>query len=103
MTNDTAVGFTSIVGALSFDSVAIGQGSVASESHTVSVGSAAQQRRITNVAAGIGLFDAVNKGQLDKALDIEHEKAMKGIATAMAMDVLLPDPGKKFRINVGGG
>ncbi len=28
---------------------------------------------------------------------------MKGIATAMAMDVLLPDPGRKFRVNVGGG
>jgi autotransporter adhesin len=81
------------------DSVALGNGSVSSGANTVSVGSAAIKRRVTNVADGVSDFDAVNKRQLDD----QHEKAMKGIATAMAMDVILPDPDMKFGVNVGGG
>ena len=47
------------------NSVALGKDSVASEADTVSVGSAGNERRVTNVAAGISSTDAVNKGQLD--------------------------------------
>lgn len=50
------------------DSVAIGAGSTdAGESNVVSVGSSAQQRRITHVAAGNASTDAVNVSQLDAA------------------------------------
>lgn len=45
-------------------SVAIGQNSVADEAQTVSVGSSGQERRITNVAAGVNDSDAVNLFQL---------------------------------------
>lgn len=44
--------------------MAIGSGSVANVANTVSVGSPGNERRITNVAAGINATDAVNVGQL---------------------------------------
>ncbi|QOW19383.1 YadA-like family protein [Lysobacter ciconiae] len=44
--------------------MALGQGSVADEANTVSVGSAGNQRRVTNVAAGTQASDAVNVGQM---------------------------------------
>lgn len=47
------------------NSVAIGAGSVADGADTVSVGAAGSERRVTNVAAGTGATDAVNRGQLD--------------------------------------
>ena len=47
------------------NSVALGAGSVASDANSVSVGAAGAERRVTNVAAGTGATDAVNKGQLD--------------------------------------
>ncbi|WP_436857297.1 YadA-like family protein [Citrobacter tructae] len=46
------------------NSVALGAGSIADEADTVSVGSSTQQRRITNVAAGVNNTDAVNVAQL---------------------------------------
>lgn len=45
-------------------SVALGQGSVADEVNTVSVGSKGNERRITNVKAGVNPTDAVNVSQL---------------------------------------
>ena len=50
--------------ALADNSTAIGSGSVASQANTVSVGSATNQRRVTNVAAGVAATDAVNLNQL---------------------------------------
>ena len=44
--------------------VAIGQGSVADQANTVSMGSASQQRRVTNVAAGTAATDAANVQQM---------------------------------------
>jgi autotransporter adhesin len=44
--------------------VALGQGSVASEANTVSVGTAGGERRIVNVASGTAGTDAVNVSQL---------------------------------------
>ncbi len=73
--------------------------------------------RVTGVAAGTTTYDAVNFGQFESFQsdvnsqlsglkgdinDLEDDLST-GIAIANAMEVLLPDPGKKFRLNVGGG
>ena len=47
------------------NAVALGAGSIADEANTVSVGSAGNERKITNVADGVNDFDAVNKKQLN--------------------------------------
>jgi autotransporter adhesin len=47
--------------------VALGQGSVADRANTVSVGSAGNERQITNVAAGTAPTDAANVSQLQEA------------------------------------
>ncbi|EPX1645923.1 YadA-like family protein, partial [Escherichia coli] len=57
-----AIGSGSIAAA--DNSVALGTGSVANEENTISVGSSTNQRRITNVAAGVNATDAVNVSQL---------------------------------------
>jgi autotransporter adhesin len=44
--------------------VALGQGSVAGEANTISVGTAGAERRIVNVAAGTASTDAINLSQL---------------------------------------
>ncbi|HGG6428061.1 TPA: YadA-like family protein [Salmonella enterica subsp. enterica serovar Kottbus] len=46
--------------------VALGAGSVADRENTISVGSASNNRQITNIAAGTADTDAVNVKQLDK-------------------------------------
>ena len=61
-TDSVAIGSGSIAAA--DNSVALGTNSVADEANTVSVGSSTQQRRITNVAAGVNNTDAVNVAQL---------------------------------------
>ncbi len=73
--------------------------------------------RVTGVAAGTTTYDAVNFGQFQSFQsdvnsqlsglkgdinDLEDDLST-GIAIANAMEVLLPDPGKKFRLNLGGG
>jgi hypothetical protein len=85
--------------------VAIGSGSVAGNGE-FNVGN----RRVTGVSDGIADTDAVNVRQLnsleqqnDKRFDDIEETAYRGIAIANAMDVFLPDPGKSFRLNIGGG
>ena len=50
---------------LQANSVALGQGSVANEANTVSVGSVGNERRITNVADPIRGTDAANKQYVD--------------------------------------
>ena len=49
---------------LAANSVALGSNSVADRANTVSVGSAGNERQITNVAAGTADTDAVNVAQL---------------------------------------
>ncbi|EAV8897362.1 trimeric autotransporter adhesin SadA [Salmonella enterica] len=60
--DSVAIGSGSIAAAE--NSVALGTNSVADEANTVSVGSSTQQRRITNVAAGVNNTDAINVAQL---------------------------------------
>ncbi|EFB5198406.1 TPA: YadA-like family protein [Escherichia coli] len=60
--DSVAIGSGSIAAA--DNSVALGTGSVATEENTISVGSSTNQRRITNVAAGVNATDAVNVSQL---------------------------------------
>ena len=75
--------------------MALGSGSVATEANTVSVGSDASQRRITNVAAGTAATDAATFGQLsavssrvdafDNRLNSISSRANAGAAAAMAV------------------
>jgi autotransporter adhesin len=58
--------------------VALGASSVADQANTVSVGSATNQRRITNVAEGVNGTDAVNVDQL--------KAAYAGIAMSAALN-----------------
>lgn len=81
------------------NSVALGRGSVASAPNTVSVGAPGAERRITNVAPGIALTDAVNVGQmqagigalqpqidsLNQSVQRYRTEARQGIAAAMAL------------------
>ncbi|HFM0076883.1 TPA: YadA-like family protein [Escherichia coli] len=60
--DSVAIGSGSIAAA--DNSVALGTGSVADEENTISVDSSTNQRRITNVAAGVNATDAVNVSQL---------------------------------------
>jgi autotransporter adhesin len=85
------------------DSVAVGAGSLADRANTVSVGSAGNERQVTNVAAGTQTTDAANWGQvqdalktanryaddrfstLDRKVDQMGRRANSGAAQAMAM------------------
>ncbi len=51
------------------NSVVIGNGSTSTEENVVSVGAEGNERKIVNVKAGEKDTDAVNKGQMDKAID----------------------------------
>lgn len=81
---DTAIGAEAW--AYGGNSVALGAGSVADQPNTVSVGSAGNERRITNVAPGVYGTDAVNMSQLWDT----HDKMNRLGATAMAMTGLAP-------------
>ena len=82
--NNTALGAEAW--AYGGNSVALGAGSVADQPNTVSVGSAGNERRITNVAPGVYGTDAVNMSQLWNTQD----KMNRLGATAMAMTGLAP-------------
>jgi autotransporter adhesin len=85
------------------NSAAIGSGSVASAPNTVSVGSPGNERRITNVAAGVNPTDAVNVSQLNSIasgftaqVDGLRTESRRGIAAAVAANgYMMPSgPGK---------
>jgi autotransporter adhesin len=101
--NGTALGSNSLVQAAAFNSVALGQGSIATQPQTVSVGVPGGERRITNVAPGIFNTDAVNVTQLTTAVSGLQEQitanqveARAGTALALASAGLQYDtrPGK---------
>ena len=62
--------------------------------------------QVHGIAAGKAETDAVNVGQLAAINDrvaANEGHAYRGIAISNAMEVFLPDPGKKFRLNLGMG
>ncbi|RAI29226.1 adhesin, partial [Rhodoplanes elegans] len=65
------------------NAVAIGSGSVASAPGTVSFGSAGNERRLTNVAAGIAPTDAVNMSQLT-SFATGFQSQLAGLQTQVA-------------------
>lgn len=74
------------------NAVAIGSGSTNTVANTVSFGSSGNERRLTNVAAGINPTDAVNVGQLQSTVSglqgqitDNQTEARRGVASAMAM------------------
>jgi autotransporter adhesin len=95
------------------NSVAIGSGSVNTAANTVSVGSGGNERRITNVEAGISPTDAVNVGQLNgmaagissqmTRLDQRIDNTAGGVAMAMALTGSSLPSDKKLAValNVG--
>jgi autotransporter adhesin len=93
------------------NSVAIGQGSVASAPNTVSFGSAGNERRLTNVAAGIAPTDAVNVGQLSSVaaglqtqINDNNREARAGSAIALALGGTANlQPGRRFALSAGYG
>jgi autotransporter adhesin len=95
------------------NAVAIGSGSTNTVANTVSFGSAGNERRLTNVAAGINSTDAVNVGQLQstasgfqsqigglqtQVIDNQRE-ARRGIVAAVAVaPVLMPSAAGKTTV-----
>ena len=83
---------------------------MATSDNTVSVGSATQQRTISNLADGVNATDAATKGQLDRAMggmqgqmNELSRNAYSGIAAATAL-TMIPgvDPGKTLSFGIGG-
>ncbi|MFM0241841.1 YadA family autotransporter adhesin, partial [Paraburkholderia phytofirmans] len=129
-THSTAMGANAK--ATGANSVALGASSVADRDNTVSVGSAGNERQVTNVAAGTATTDAVNVGQLNEAIgsslgnlpagmtakdytdkqinSVQNsvsqvaKSAYAGIAAATAL-TMIPDvdQGKTIAVGVGGG
>ena len=114
--NATAIG--PAASATAANSVSIGSGSTNSVASTVSFGSAGNERRLTNVAAGISPTDAVNVAQLqstalglqsqigglqDQVMDNQRE-ARRGIVAAVAVaPVLMPSAAGKTTVSVNSG
>ena len=96
----TATGTDAV--AIGANAQASGNNSIADEANTVSVGSAGNERRVTNVAPGVNGTDATNVNQLNALRDDVstsmtslRRAALGGVAAAMAMPNLMPSsPGK---------
>jgi trimeric autotransporter adhesin len=76
------------------NSVALGQGSIATRANTVSVGAPGQERQITNVAAGVAPTDAANVSQLNalqSQITGNLSEARRGIAATSAL-AYVPTP-----------
>ncbi|MGY4837363.1 YadA-like family protein [Burkholderia pyrrocinia] len=67
-TNSVAIGNNASVAENVTNSMALGTNAIATRNDTISVGSATQQRQITNLAAGTQDTDAVNLAQLNAAI-----------------------------------
>jgi autotransporter adhesin len=113
-TNGSAFGQGATVQAGATNAVAIGQSSIATAPNTVSFGTPGNERRLTNVAAGIAPTDAVNVAQLSSVasgVSSQIESQIGGLQsqithadTGVAMGGgFLPD-NKKFALatNYGG-
>lgn len=115
-TLSTAVGPNA--SATAANAVAIGSGSTNTVANTVSFGSVGNERRLTNVAAGINSTDAVNVGQLQSSVSgfqsqigglqtqvIDNQReARRGIVAAVAVaPVLMPSAAGKTTVAVNTG
>ena len=100
------------------NSVSIGSGSTNTVANTVSFGSAGNERRLTNVAAGVNQTDAVNVGQLQSTVSgfqsqigglqsqiaDNQREARRGIVAAVAVaPVLMPSAAGKTSVAVNTG
>jgi autotransporter adhesin len=84
------------------NTVALGEGSVADQPDTVSVGSPGNERRITNLAPGQAAGDAVNMQQFQSGMGDLARRAYAGTASAMAMNMVPEvDATKNLAIGVG--
>lgn len=101
--NGTALGLEAYVTEAGVGSVALGSGSVADEANTVSVGDAGfgLTRRITNVAAAVNEYDAVNLGQFERGLQGVRDEAFAGIAAAAAFNPVTPGAPGKTAVSMG--
>jgi autotransporter adhesin len=88
----TAVGYGAYANAK--NSIALGAYSIANQANTVSVGSVGNERRITNVGAGIGDTDTVNVSQL--------KSVVAGTDKLLAVSVSYDDASTKAKITLGG-
>ena len=107
---DSAVAIGNGASAKGQGSVAIGSGSVATEANVVSVGSEGNERRITNVAAGVNDTDAVNVSQLKQrfagiqnTLTDDINRVGAGAAALAALRPEAFDPSDKISFAVGFG
>jgi len=100
--------------AVAGNSVALGAGSIANQPSTVSMGSPGNERRVTNVAAGVFPTDAVNVSQLQAVasglqsqINASRKEYRAGISMAMAAAALQTGAGAagsgKAAIALGGG
>jgi trimeric autotransporter adhesin len=100
------------------NSVAIGAGSIAAAPNTASFGSPGNERRLTNVAAGINPTDAVNVSQLSSLaagfqsqvgglqsqISANNIEARRGIAATAALSPgIMPTAPGRTTISVNGG
>ena len=105
----TAIGSRAVASAA--NSVALGADSVALEENTVSIGSAGQERRLTNLGEGVNGTDAANMNQLNRVAAGMNQKihsvernANAGIAAALAASSLpQPTQAGKSMVMAGAG
>ncbi|WP_346269896.1 YadA-like family protein [Burkholderia cenocepacia] len=79
--------------------VALGDGSVANQQNTVSVGNAGLQRRLVNLASGTADTDAVNLGQMNTALSTKVDNNLIKVGTGADATV----DGRGSNIAIGSG
>ena len=101
--NSTALGNGS--NASGNNSVALGNGSVATEDNTVSVGAVGEERRVTNVAAGVNGTDAVNVDQLKGVVagGVQYDKNADGSNNYNSLTLNPDGNGPTVIHNVGAG
>jgi len=92
------------------NSVALGSGSVARADNEVSVGNETTKRRLTNLAPGVDVDDAVTvgqaqelMGQFDYRLDEIQTHASQGIASLAAIQSVAPSRAGNTAVGVGVG
>ncbi|MGV2290153.1 YadA family autotransporter adhesin [Trinickia sp. YCB016] len=94
--NSTAIGNGATVSG-GTNAVALGSGSLATQSNTVSVGKVGGERRIVNVNDGVNATDAVNVRQLKLTNDAVTQNTVNIAANSASIDAL----GNRVTVNEG--